>query len=91
MCIESDFTRLQHVALLSSKYDEKDNHETLKIVTCITIVVTVKSKQVFFNPNAVRKAKIVCNFGLSECNRVKAIDSLLSPATVGCLQENFCQ
>ena len=24
-----------------------------------------------FNPTALRKAKIVCNFGLSECNRVK--------------------
>ena len=24
-----------------------------------------------FNPFALRKAKIVCNFGLSECNRVK--------------------
>ena len=26
---------------------------------------------VSFNPIALRKAKIVCNFGLSECNRVK--------------------
>ena len=25
-----------------------------------------------FNPNALRKAKIVCNFGLSECNMVKS-------------------
>ena len=24
-----------------------------------------------FNPIALRKAKIVCNFGLSECNRIK--------------------
>ena len=24
-----------------------------------------------FNPIALRKAKIVCNFGLSECNRAK--------------------
>ena len=24
-----------------------------------------------FNPVALRKAKIVCNFGLSECNRLK--------------------
>ena len=27
--------------------------------------------QLLFNPIALRKAKIVCNFGLSECNRVK--------------------
>ena len=27
--------------------------------------------RVVFNPIALRKAKIVCNFGLSECNRVK--------------------
>ena len=26
-----------------------------------------------FNPIALRKAKIVCNFGLSECNRVKQL------------------
>ena len=25
----------------------------------------------YVNPIALRKAKIVCNFGLSECNRVK--------------------
>ena len=25
-----------------------------------------------FNPVALRKAKILCNFGLSECNRVKS-------------------
>ena len=25
----------------------------------------------FINPIALRKAKVVCNFGLSECNRVK--------------------
>ena len=25
----------------------------------------------FFNPIVLRKAKIACNFGLSECNRVK--------------------
>ena len=25
------------------------------------------------NPVALRKAKIVCNFGLSECNRVKVV------------------
>ena len=32
------------------------------------------------NPIALRKAKIVCNFGLSECNRVKLI--VLNPAIV---------
>ena len=26
-----------------------------------------------FNPVALRKAKIVCSFGLSECNRVKEV------------------
>ena len=28
-------------------------------------------KQSFLNPTALRKTKIVYNFGLSECNRVK--------------------
>ena len=27
----------------------------------------------FLNPIALREAKIVCNFGLSECNRVKPV------------------
>ena len=29
-----------------------------------------------FNPIALRKAKIVCNFGLSECSRVREQDIL---------------
>ena len=29
-------------------------------------------RQVTLNPIALRKAKIACNFGLSECNRVSA-------------------
>ena len=29
-----------------------------------------------FNPTALRKAKIVCNFGFSECNRVKVYQFL---------------
>ena len=29
--------------------------------------------KIMFNPVALRKAKIVCSFGLSECNRVKRI------------------
>ena len=31
-----------------------------------------------FNPVALRKAKIVYNFGLSECNRVEALTSMNS-------------
>ena len=30
-----------------------------------------------FNPTALRKAKIVHNFGLSECNRVKTFEARL--------------
>ena len=30
------------------------------------------SGTLFLNPVALRKTKIVCNFGLSECSRVKA-------------------
>ena len=32
---------------------------------------------VVFNPIALRKAKIVCNFGLSECNRVEVQKHIL--------------
>ena len=37
----------------------------------------------FFNPIAFRKAKIVCNFGLSECHRVNIALSLQCCACVG--------
>ena len=40
--------------------------------------------RVVFNPVPPRKAKIVCNFGLSECNRVK-LSSMLHLI----LQRNF--
>ena len=33
---------------------------------------TLPEANSFFNPIALRKAKIVCNFGLSECNRVNS-------------------
>ena len=35
-----------------------------------TVVFQIR---VLVNPIALRKAKIVCNFGLFECNRVKAL------------------
>ena len=37
---------------------------------CIAYALMVR----YFNPIALRKAKIAYNFGLSECNRVKAVD-----------------
>ena len=42
-----------------------------------------------FNPVALRKTKIVCNFGLSECNRVKfrmvsCMDQINSRLNFGC-------
>ena len=43
-------------------------------VNCICMDVHIQH-----NPTALRKAKIVCNFGLSECNRVKtyALNNIL--------------
>ena len=37
----------------------------------ITTLLVFQMNQKTLNPIALRKAKIVCNFGLSECNRVK--------------------
>ena len=37
---------------------------------CLINKINAFEKYVF-NPIALRKAKIVCNFGLSECNRVR--------------------
>ena len=34
------------------------------------------ASHVTVNPVALRKAKIVCNFGLSECKRVKALSAM---------------
>ena len=42
--------------------------------------VLVKDVGCFLNPIALRKAKIVYNFGLSECNRVK-VNQLVSALT----------
>ena len=38
---------------------------------CFSIAVHCTVTFPSLNPTAPRKAKIVCNFGLSECNRVK--------------------
>ena len=40
----------------------------LQYMSCIFREATERVSE--FNPIALRKAKIVCNFGLSECNRV---------------------
>ena len=41
---------------------------------CVQSVLSDRVPDVVgFNPIALRKAKIVCNFGLSECTRVKDI------------------
>ena len=45
------------------------------------------------NPIALRKAKIVYNFGLSECNRVNlfsCIDTSLQLSTTFAKGNNFC-
>ena len=42
------------------------------------IVASPESVPNHLNPVALRKAKIVCNFGLSECNRVKIYNSATS-------------
>ena len=39
----------------------------------LKLVVTLNQKEFpILNPTALRKAKIICNFGLSGCNRVKS-------------------
>ena len=37
----------------------------------IRTIYSIDTVQTFFNTFALRKAKIVFNFGLAECNRVK--------------------
>ena len=39
---------------------------------CLVVIhMSLKKKHILFNPIALRKAKIVGNFGLSKCKRVK--------------------
>ena len=40
-------------------------------------VAFLESVPIYFNPTALRKAKIVCNFGLSECSRVKQAEQAI--------------
>ena len=40
-------------------------------MTDLILSIVIQFAQVIVNPTALRKAKIVHNFGLSECNRVK--------------------
>ena len=54
--------------------NEKVNN--LQLFTKVLIIF------VAINPFALRKAKIAYNFGLSECNRVKLVGSLV--------QKNYC-
>ena len=41
--------------------------------TSIDILHSNQQLNPIFNPTALRKAKIACNFGLSGCNRVKRL------------------
>ena len=40
-----------------------------------TISASVSHLALVFNPVALRNAKIDCNFGLSECNKVQAVEN----------------
>ena len=55
--------------------------------SCIQSLLKGKFRQVF-NPIALRKAKIVCNFGLSECNRVKKLTLLILSWSVAIFSMN---
>ena len=50
-------------------------HKQVPVDKALNTEITLKSslKPALTNPVALRKAKIVYNFGLSECNRVKAV------------------
>ena len=45
----------------------------LLTLTFFQAVLNIVNFMAIINPIALRKAKIVCNFGLSECNKVKAL------------------
>ena len=58
-----------HIFLFSTISTKGDNfHDFL---FAFTSKKALPKKRSTLNPNALRKAKIVYNFGLSECNRVK--------------------
>ena len=47
-----------------------DRIETTTDIFLLEHIFNVSAYMSMVNPIALRKAKIVCNFGLSECNRV---------------------
>ena len=53
------------VPLLQSVMEERFNYKVSKHLVTDTSLLKIS-----INPIALRKAKIVCNFGFSECNRV---------------------
>ena len=63
------FCEFQH--MYDYHYVKWDLMQWACINTRICLHIHVKMDQFSLNPIAHSKAKIVCNFGLSECNRVK--------------------
>ena len=69
-------------------------------VNLLLFLVLVRGSINFeFDPIALRKAKIVCNFGLSECSRVNLLDLFCDNAQARktihshagqCIPQNFC-
>ena len=57
------------------------NLEIVNIHTSTLFLIKTQASEVF-NPIALRKAKIVYNFGLSECNRVNEGLQLVSGGSV---------
>ena len=53
------------------------SREPTLIASCTSLDDVALSGELFINPVALRKAKIVYNFGLSECISVKRKNSLL--------------
>ena len=56
-----------------------------KFIVCFTSHLSLE----YFNPIVHRKARSVCNFGLSECNRVNKIASMKGMMKIYSLQVFF--
>ena len=50
-------------------FEKRSNTENGRVASLESVSIHLS----VFNPSALRKAKIVSNFGLSECNRVKLL------------------
>ena len=83
---ECEYGALMLVFSRKVNLDFKENEYTLRGINSTAFVsFLIWGLHCNFNPIALRKAKIVYNFGLTECSRVKGKKLLIGKQDLSCL------